>query len=65
MADHEDSDVEFLSPPEQNNDRTALEPGKRQVNLFADYATDWTKTHAFREFCQNWWVTNMPYLGLA
>jgi hypothetical protein len=53
-TDNEDSE-DIIS--DVGEDYNSLRPGRKSLGLARDYVPDWTSREAFREFCQNWFVT--------
>jgi hypothetical protein len=53
-TDNEDSE-DIVS--DVGEDHNSLRPGRKSLGLARDYVPDWTSRDAFREFCQNWFVT--------
>ncbi|KAF7909374.1 uncharacterized protein EAF01_003092 [Botrytis porri] len=54
MDDYEDSEEIDSGLPDENDDHSTLKPCQQRLGLSSKYVRNWTKSNAFREFCQNW-----------
>ncbi|KAF7900045.1 hypothetical protein EAF00_004381 [Botryotinia globosa] len=54
MDDYEDSEEVDLGLPDESDDHSTLKPSQQRLGLSSKYVRDWTKSNAFRKFCQNW-----------
>ena len=42
---------------EDGEDHNVLRPGQKSLELDQNYVPDWTPRDAFRDLCQNWYMT--------